>query len=495
MSAIYTPRFQPWHHQQEAEDKWGDREYFALFMAMRTGKTKVVIDHYGKNELKGNIQNLCVLAPGGVYKTWEGQCLDHFSADLRERALIHVWESGAGVKKSKRLDYFMNTTDKPRVFLMNVEALSSVKEARDTIVDFLSQGTVLTAIDESTVIGNMSSKRTDFINDKVSNPSDMRVIMTGLPTPKDPLSLYTQLYFLDWRILGNVSYYSFRARYAKMAKLNVPIPGGGFDKDGNPKKRKITIITGFKDLDKLQEKVAKHSHRTMLKDVYDVPDKVYMIREVELTKEQERIYADLKRYMTAQLDEMSHVTATIVVAQIIRLHQVLCGHTVDEEGIEHDIPENRTKELIELLSEYDGKAIIWCSYDYDVQKVTAALEKEFGKGCAARFWGGNRNTREAEEVRFRDDDNVRFMVATAAAGGRGREWKHANLVVYYSNTDNLDHRDQSEERAQAVGKLDPVTYVDLVTRGTVDEKFLKSMREKINMATAITGDNYREWVI
>jgi SNF2 family DNA or RNA helicase len=113
----------------------------------------------------------------------------------------------------------------------------------------------------------------------------------------------------------------------------------------------------------------------------------------------------------------------------------------------------------------------------------------------ARFWGGNRKTREEEERKFQNDPAVRFMVATQSAGGRGRMWAVANTVIYYSNSDNLDHRSQSEERPKAMNKRIPIAYIDLVTPGTVDEKFITSLRRKINMATAITGDNYQEWLI
>jgi SNF2 family DNA or RNA helicase len=113
----------------------------------------------------------------------------------------------------------------------------------------------------------------------------------------------------------------------------------------------------------------------------------------------------------------------------------------------------------------------------------------------ARFWGGNRDTREDEERRFLNDPQCQYMVATAAAGGRGRTWTVADLVVYYSNTADLEHRSQSEERAQGVDKVNSVLYVDLIAPGTVDEKMLSTLRRKINMAAAITSDTWREWVI
>jgi SNF2 family DNA or RNA helicase len=225
---------------------------------------------------------------------------------------------------------------------------------------------------------------------------------------------------------------------------------------------------------------------------------MYSMRHVEMTPEQKRIYKELKDNATAELTEMektSYVTALSVVSRMLRLHQVLCGHVVDEEGVLREIKENRTDELIRLLREYDGKAIIWCNYDYNVRKVSEALRKEFGENSVSRFWGGNNATREQEEYEFQNDPERLYMVGTQSAGGRGRMWAVANLTVYYSNQNNLEHRSQSEERAQAVGKTTSVGYVDLLVPGTVDERIIYSLRDKIDMAATISGDNWREWLV
>jgi hypothetical protein len=87
------------------------------------------------------------------------------------------------------------------------------------------------------------------------------------------------------------------------------------------------------------------------------------------------------------------------------------------------------------------------------------------------------------------------MVATAAAGGRGRTWSVADLTVYHSNTHNLEHRSQSEERVKGIGKESRALYVDLVSPGTVDEKILMSLKNKINLASILTGDEWRKWVV
>ena len=483
MTAIYTPKFKPYAHQEEALRRLKGKQAFALLMEMRTGKSKTTLDDWGRLELEGKVDRLAIIAPGGVYRTWETACNEHLSDDLRQRAKISTWRSGAGATHKRELDFFLSPAcEGPKIFLMNIEALSSVQAARDAIIAFLEGGSAMTAIDEVTCIKTPSAKRAKFVIDEIAPRSDYRRILSGLIAPKSPLDVYIPFEFLDRSILGFRSFFGFRARFAIMRPMVV----GG---------RAIQTVVDFRDLDELQARIAPHSYRVRLEDCYDLPEKIYMRRDVTMTPEQERAYKEMRTYATTQLSTGEHVTATVVIAQIIRLHQILCGHAVDENGIEHELPENRTAALLEVLEEYDGKAIIWCSYDKDIHKVVDALRKVYGEDAAARFWGGNRSTRETEEQTFLQSPSCRFMVATPAAGGRGRTWTNASLTIYYSSTPDLEHRSQSEERTQGVGKAQASAYIDLMVPGTVEEKFIALLRKKINLSSTINGDNYREWLI
>ena len=454
-----------------------------VFVTGNTGKTKTLLDDYGRLVHEGKVKDLLVIAPAGVYRTWETAIKDHVSEDLLKDLLIHCWSAGAGKTSQKSLDLFMEATDRPRVLLVNIEALSAVQRAKDLCEKFLSQNDSMCAVDESTGIKNPAASRTKFIVSKLGPRAKFRRILCGLPTPQSPLDIYAQFQFLKPNLLGFNSFYSFRARYAVMKT----IPCGG---------RQVPIIVNYRDMDDLRRRIEPHAYRVLLEDCYDLPPKTYSIREVPLTDEQKRIYLEMKNFASSQLSNGSHVSATQAITQILRMHQVLCGHVGDEDGKIQSIPEKRTETLLDLLSEYDGKAIIWCSYDADVKKVSEALAKAYGgEKAVARFWGGNRPTREEEEQKFLNDPECRFMVATAAAGGRGRTWLCADLVVYYSNTQDLEHRSQSEERAQGVGKTRSVAYVDLVVRDTVDEKIIKALRNKINIAATLSGDGYKEWLI
>jgi hypothetical protein len=494
---VYTPARRPYAHQEEAARLWDlpeNEAAFALFMGMRTGKSKVVLDKFGRLELAGRCAGMVVLAPGGVYKTWtkaiygdpaEPGDRGHLSEDLRARVLVHEWTSGSSAKQKALRAAFLAEVERPRILLMNIEALSSVKEAREFLLTYLKslrgRGR-MGVIDESIIIKNHSSIRTKFVNDKVAEECDFRVILSGLPNPKDPLDYFSQMAFLDWRFLGFKSWYAMRGRYAIMWQENI----GG---------RMVPIIKGWRDLEDLERKITPHCYRKKLSECYDTPPKVYEFIDVEMTPEQARIYRDLRDYATAELDAMSHVTATVVIAQITRLRQVLCGFTLDELGVMHSIPENRTQTILDKLLGYDGKAVIWCAFKENVERMAAALRREYGDNSVSMFYGGNTTTREHEEMLFKADAQRRWMVATADAGGRGRTWSVADLMLYHSRSDNLDHADQSEERGSAIDKTQHITVGDCHVPGTVETKIIKNLRNKIDLATAVNGEGYRAWLI
>ena len=144
------------------------------------------------------------------------------------------------------------------------------------------------AIDESTTIKNPKAKRTKNIL-SLSSICKYRRIMTGSPVTRNPLDLYSQCEFLDPRLLDFASYYSFRNRYAIMKSANIS-------------GRSINLVTGYQNLGELSDKLKPFSYRVLKEDCLDLPDKIYMKREIQLTAEQKKLYDQMKREALATLN-------------------------------------------------------------------------------------------------------------------------------------------------------------------------------------------------
>jgi SNF2 family DNA or RNA helicase len=248
-------------------------------------------------------------------------------------------------------------------------------------------------------------------------------------------------------------------------------------------------------LEELQQKLNGFSFRVTKDECLDLPDKVFIRREIELTKEQTTYYNQMK-LMALTLIEGNLMSTNNALTQIMRLHQIVCGHVKFDDGRQEDLPNNRVKELLSTIEECSGKIIIWANYRRDIENIKAALAEEYGMTTVATYYGDT----EAEErqrivEQFQDPNSpLRFFVGNPRTGGYGLTLTAAHTVIYYSNNFDLEVRLQSEDRAHRIGQTNKVTYIDFISPGTVDEHIVKALRNKINIASQVLGEELKEWI-
>ena len=192
------------------------------------------------------------------------------------------------------------------------------------------------------------------------------------------------------------------------------------------------------------------------------------------------------------------MTTTVnALTQIMRLHQIACGHSKLDDGTEISIPSKRMDELLSVVEETSDKVIIWANYRHDIEAIKLALAKEYGMNAVGTYYGDTDDEERRRVVReFQDPDSeLRFFVGNPRTGGYGLTLTAANTVVYYSNSFDLEVRLQSEDRAHRIGQTKSVTYVDLMVPGTVDEKIVKALRSKIDIANEVLGEEIKDWLI
>jgi SNF2 family DNA or RNA helicase len=179
----------------------------------------------------------------------------------------------------------------------------------------------------------------------------------------------------------------------------------------------------------------------------------------------------------------------------MRLHQITCGHFSADDGTIQEVKNNRLSELLDVLEEVDGKAIIWAHYQHDVRNIFKIIEEKFGPGSVVHYYGKTLpEERDYAIKNFKTNKKVRFFVGTPHTGGFGITLVQANTVIYYSNGHDLEKRMQSEDRAHRIGQKEKVTYIDIIAEETVDTKIVKSLRKKINIASQVMGEELKEWI-
>ena len=476
----YQFKTPPYEHQAAILGQSWSHTNWAWLMEMGTGKSKVCIDNAAMLFEKEYIDTLIVIAPKGVYRNWANLEIPAHLPD-RISSDIVVWNPANTKSNRQTLISFLEPSSSLKVFLMNVEALSTSK-GKKYLEALLQKSTSLLAVDESTTIKSPKAKRTKTLI-KLGSLAKYRRILTGFPVTQSPLDLWAQCRFMDKTLLGDCgdNFFQFQYRYAVMKKSSVGT-------------HTFNRVVGYRDLERLSELLKKFSSRITKEECLDLPDKVYLQRTVSLTPDQTRIYSELKEFALANLDNGEFMTAPNVMTQLLRMQQVLSGHTKTDYGELVEIKDNRLDELVSCLEEIEGKAIIWSRFRYDIVRIKNALNKKYGNGRAVDYFGDTSDDDRVEAVnRFQNGDAL-FFVGNPQTGGYGLTLTAAQNVIYFSNSFDLAVRMQSEDRAHRIGQRNTVTYVDLIAEGTIDEKIVKSLRAKLNIASQVMGEEFKEWL-
>ena len=477
----YKFKTTPYAHQREAFVLSAEKKVYALLMDMGTGKTKVCLDTIGHLFEKQEIDFSIIVAPKGVIANWLGEIETHLPQRI-EREVV-LWKPALTKKFRETLKELSTPSPgKMKFLLMNVESFSS-KKGVGVAEYFIKNFKVFMAVDESTTIKNRQAKRTKSIS-KLGLGARYRRILTGSPVTRSPLDLYSQMNFLDEDILGFNSFYAFQGRFAVIQRRTMGA-------------HSFNHIVGFRRLDELTEALDKHSFRVRKEDCLDLPDKVYMRREVELTKEQKKAYEQMKNFALARLQSGELSTTQNVLTQLLRLQQICCGNLTDDAGVIHPLPSNRIDALLDICDEIQGKALIWATWSMDIRSIAEALRDRFSVQAVATLHGETPDSERQKVVESFQDrhSELRFIVGHPKTGGYGLTLTAATTVIYYSNSYDLELRIQSEDRAHRIGQTNKVTYIDLISPETVDEKIVKALRNKINIADAILGESAREWLV
>lgn len=394
---------------------------------------------------------------------------------------MHLWTGSTSSATKEKLRLLAAPGKHLRILVMNIEAVGSSPRARAAVAQFVDGGLCAIIMDESTLIKNHEAVRTEELV-HLGRRAVMRRIATGSPITKNPLDLWGQFLFLGDGLLGFRSFFAFRARYAILKEIQVS-------------GRTVRVPVAYHNLAELEERVKQHSFRITKAECLDLPPKVYEYVDVDMSAEQQRMYDEFRRDCVTSLRDGT-MSTTQRMTQVMQLHRILCGHFLDDDTkTVMPIPSLRASMLADKLEEVgDQSVIIWCSYRYDVRLMKEELERRHGVGCTLEYHGGISPDACAAAVAEFQARQRQFIILTQAKGSKGITLTAAQVVAYYSNTFDLEHRIQSEDRAHRIGQRNTVTYLDARVRGTVDERVIANLRAKRDIATVVLGDEITEWL-
>ena len=422
-----------------------DNEYCALFLDMGLGKTVTTLTAI--KELLDNciISNALVIAPKKVTQvTWGDE--------------IKNWEHLQGLTIS-----VIDGTAKQRREAMAAKA-DIYAVSRDNIVWLVLEcGGVklpydMVVIDELSSFKNHASKRFRAMR-KVRKFIPRVVGLTGTPAPNGLIDLFAQMYLVDEGQRLGKTVTAYRDRFFRPGKRNGDIvytyelkaPQGETEKQISDLISDITISMTAEDYLKMPDKI-------MLYDYVDLAPKVLaMYRDFE------------KEQILELINSGEPISAASAAALSNKLQQFANGAIYDAERNVKDIHDDKLDKLEELVEAANGEPVLIAySYKHDLERIMQKL-KAYKPVKLER----------PEHIADWNAGKIPVLVTHPASAGHGLNLqKGGHNIVWFGNTWSLELYQQFNARLYRQGQGKPVTIHHIVTRGTIDEKIIKSLDGK-----------------
>lgn len=459
----------PFKHQAKEYEASRDIKARALLWQMRTGKSKVVIDTIFHLRDAFEIAGALILAPNGVHANWTRR-------ELPRHAWDDDWSGLAWRSRKPGMDdeaaLFTQRAPFP-ILAVNNEVLG-LPRVQTVIKDLLKRGPILFAADESHDFRRPGSKRTKLAR-TLSAKCEYRRILTGTAVLNSPLHAFSQFELLKKEALGFRLYEDFRNHFATCTMR---------------RRRSGRMFPHWepRNLDELRDKLAPYSSVVLRKDVDDMPALIPIDQTVFLSEAQALAYRHMTQDWTIELLNGGSVTVLEGAAKMMKLQQILGGFIIDNDGVIHSIDDNPPRldaMLSQVTGTLPGKTIVWCRYQEDIRRVVTKL-RAYGFDPVEYHGSVSAGERDKAEDRFREDTRANPLVGQPQSAGQGLDLSAADTIVNYSHVHNAIVREQSKERATAIGGKS-VGLVDLHTPGSVDDLILDAMERNLSVSEYLAG--------
>ncbi len=418
-------------HQQSAFDWAKNRNHAALFLGMRLGKTLTAI------RLAKNGTHRLVVCPLSVCRTW-GDELN------QENEQYHILTGSL----KKRLNDLMNSpqdcwiiTNYEGLITRNQRTPSGKPKAVPSAIATFHWDWVI--VDESTRIRCPKSQITKVMC-QVFKDTPHKIILSGIPTPENDTDIVTQMIFTYGEFMGCKSYWEWRHRYMINFGFNWAI-----------KARYI------KDVEKAVQAL---SFAVTRKEVGLGGEKVYQTRYIPVPP------SVMKQHQMVKTDLMTEnrMTKSVLVG-LLWMQQLATGIY---EGHTHNAKINELNELVtgELAKE---PLLVWCRYSAEIAQIKEHLKVPYtyidGACSLSERWAAINQLKTGQ---------VSVLILQARCAQFGLDLSHARTAIYYGHYWDGEIRAQSEERMVHPLKKDPLLFIDLVGKDTIEEQIVKVSRQK-----------------
>ena len=398
-----------------------------------TGKTGSVIWAADYLMKLGRIKRVLVICPLSIMDSaWR--------ADLFKFAMHrHVDIAYGSREKRTRI-----INSEAEFVIINYDGVEIVQD------EIANGGFDLVVIDEANAYKNVQTTRWKTLN-KILKPDTWLWMLTGTPAAQSPVDAYG------------------------LAKLvsphNVPKFFSAF------KDMVMYKVSQFRWINRPNAENVVHEAlqpaiRFTKEECLDLPELIYVSREVELTPQQKKYYELLRKQlvMSAVGEQVTAVNAAVGMSKLL---QISCGAVYSDSGetLEFDI-KNRYKVMREVIDETQQKILIFVPFKNTIKILAERLKAD---GFTTEIINGDVPHNQRTEIfkNFQETPDPRILLIQPQAAAHGVTLTAADTVIWWGPTPSLEIYAQANARAHRAGQRHPVTVVRL--QGSNAEKHLYKM--------------------
>jgi len=457
------------------EETW-DKLYWALFWEMGIGKSYALIVTILNLYLAGKIDTVLYVAKKGEFANFRVYEIPKYWPK-RIPLCSEIYQGYATTKHVKAVKRMMSPFPAGlKLYSMNIESLRSGKGFDIAMAYLQKSKKTFLAVDESTTLKDPKSSQTKSMM-QLRNYARYARIMTGTVIPHGPVDVWSQARFLSPEALPEYrSITAFKSDFLEQERTYLG-------------ERSFLSTVGPKNMGLLHKKIKTFASVLTKAECLDLPPKIYKDHFVPLTLEQKRLYKEMVDFSVAELGDNEYIEAVNALAVANKLNQIICGQVRMPDGTYRLIDNNRYGIVLELLTDIldsQPKAVVWSHYIAASKGLEEYLRKN---GLKVVFMPGGLSVQERQDriEAFKTDPHCQVFLANPQSSGFGITLTEAQTAIYYSNSDNYEHRLQSEDRIHRIGQSLPCLYIDCKTPGTVEDRIFSRNSLKASTRTEVMG--------
>lgn len=450
----------PFEHQKRAFEfvmhRFENDSGAALLVEMGCGKSLISVAVAGALFNERRIRNLLIVCPLSICGVWEEEFSKFADFDYNLKIL-----KGSLEKKAEALCSLQGRA--LQIAVINYESAWRIeRQIKNWQPDMI-------ICDESHKIKSHNIAASKSLH-RLGEKTRYKLILTGTAITNKAIDIFSQYKFLEPKIFGK-SFYTFRNHYFDMVGYGLHTP---------------VLKESMKD--ELKNKIHSIAFVSKKSECLDLPETTEIIRKVELEPYAMNTYKHLVRDSFAELKN-SEITVTNVLTKILRLSQLTGGFLGDDEGKKvHQISKaklNALDDIIDDVTSSGKKLVIMARF---IPEIAAIKKLLIDKGLRFSIITGEIKNRADEIAKFQNDTDVLVFIGQIATAGLGITLTAASTMVFYSLDYSMSNFEQAKARIHRTGQKENCTYIYLIAKNTVDEKVLRALKKKYDLASSIISD-------